>query len=80
MNPKFPIRGTEKDGSTTVEVVEAVAAVLDIPPEELPPLYHTVDADALDALVESGNNITVRFEYEGFEVLVKPDEIHLQER
>jgi hypothetical protein len=80
MNSKFSDRGTEKGGSATVEVVEAVAAVRNIPPEELPPLYHTIGADALDALVESGDDITVRFEYEGFEVLVKPDEIYLQER
>ena len=80
MSAKFAIRRTEKGGSPTMEVAKAVAAVWDISPEELPPLYYTIDTDALDALVESGDGIIVRFEYEGFEVLVEPDEIHLEER
>jgi len=80
MSVKSSIRRTEKGGPATVEVAKAVAAVRDILPEELPSLYYTIDADALDALIESGDKITVRFEYEGFEVVVKPDEIRLEER
>lgn len=80
MDPKFPTRRTEKDESVTVEIAKAVAKVRDTPPEALPPLYHAIDADALDTLVESGDEITVRFEYEGFEVLVEPEEIRLEGR
>ncbi|ELY56251.1 hypothetical protein C491_14927 [Natronococcus amylolyticus DSM 10524] len=80
MDPKFPIRRTEKDKSATVEVVKAVATIRDIPLEELPPLYYTIDTDALDTLVETKDNIIVRFEYQGFEVRVKPDEICLKEQ
>ncbi|QFU84466.1 HalOD1 output domain-containing protein [Natronorubrum aibiense] len=80
MSARFSIRRTEKGGSATVEVAEAVAAVRNTSPEKLSPLYYTVGSDALDALVESGDGIIVCFEYEGFEVLVKPDEIHLEER
>ncbi|MDS0475656.1 HalOD1 output domain-containing protein [Natrinema sp. 1APR25-10V2] len=70
-----------RDGdSATVEVARAVAAAEDTPLEDLPPLYETIEADALDALIERGEDIMVRFVYEGFDVLVTPTEVRLGAR
>ena len=48
---------------------------------DLPPLYDYVDPDALDAVVATATNGTVRFAYEGHEVAVESDgTIRLAER
>ena len=53
-------------------VVENLAAAEDVDPTELePPLYHVVDPDALDSLVESATGpLTVEFPYCGYVVCV----------
>ncbi|MWV41804.1 HalOD1 output domain-containing protein [Natrialba sp. INN-245] len=38
----------------------------------LPPLYEHVDTEALTAVLESPADVTVRFEYEGYEVVIGP--------
>ncbi|MEY7852051.1 HalOD1 output domain-containing protein [Natrarchaeobius sp. A-rgal3] len=38
----------------------------------LPPLYETVDTDALVSLLESPADVTVRFEYEGYQIVIGP--------
>lgn len=57
------------------QVVDAVAAAKGVDPLELPPLYDTVDPDALDSLFggsDAGAAITdLRFEIAGCEVLVR---------
>ncbi|MEY7850141.1 HalOD1 output domain-containing protein [Natrarchaeobius sp. A-rgal3] len=37
----------------------------------LPPLYESVDTEALVSLLESPADVTVRFEYEGYEVVIE---------
>lgn len=59
-------------------VVSAVAAVFGVETDELPPLYGSVDADAMDALVTRGaaeSEVSVRlaFTYAGCDVLVESD-------
>ncbi|HKJ58855.1 MAG TPA: HalOD1 output domain-containing protein [Halobacteriales archaeon] len=71
--------GWERNGRPSTVVVETVAAALGRPPEELPPLQHHVDADALDALVtrrtgDDGDGVRVTFDYEEFEVTVDSHE------
>lgn len=66
-------------GRPSTAVVEAVAAVTDRKPTDLPPLHGYVDGDALDALVTSraggdGTSIRVSFAYEGVDVTVDSDD------
>ncbi|MEY7848965.1 HalOD1 output domain-containing protein [Natrarchaeobius sp. A-rgal3] len=44
----------------------------------LPPLYEAVDTDALTALLESPADVTVRFEYEGYEVVIGPRPLEVE--
>lgn len=53
----------DSSGSTTGRVVRAVAEYTDSDPLDLPPLYHTVDPDALEAAVESIGDGSISFEY-----------------
>ncbi|ELY91757.1 hypothetical protein C483_09459 [Natrialba hulunbeirensis JCM 10989] len=39
---------------------------------DLPPLYEVVDPEALAAVLESGGNVLVGFEYEGYRVVIGP--------
>lgn len=63
-----------EDETVTEAVVAAVAAVTDRDPTALPPLYGTVDPEALDALVgpadddQSTAGVQVGFEYAGTDV------------
>lgn len=59
-------------------VIHAVADATGRPPLELPPLYETVDPDALDAIAESWTHGVLRFSYAGCTVTVEsPDEVHV---
>lgn len=56
-------------------IIDAVAAVTNRSPLELPPLYGFIDPEALDGLVSAGvsgiiEDITVSFHYDGLEVTV----------
>lgn len=68
-----------RSGRPSTAVVEAVAAVTDHKPTDLPPLHGYVDGDALDTLVTSrtdgdGTTIRVSFDYDGVEVTVDSDD------
>lgn len=61
--------------SPSIAVVERVAALEATDPTALPPVYETVDTDALDALVESASksdssNFQIEFPYYGHEITV----------
>lgn len=70
--------------SLTMAVVETVAKESGQDPTELAPIHEHIDTDALDALfstTEEGvrENISLSFEYEGFEVAVEGrDDINIQ--
>lgn len=52
-------------------IVEAVAAATDRAMTDLPPLYDTVDADALDALLNGqSSSVTISFQYADTDVTV----------
>ncbi len=74
-----PVREIQLHGSerTPAEaIVEAVADVEDVAPTALPPLYESVDPDALNALVENhsgASDLGVCITYHGWNVFVRGD-------
>lgn len=66
------------DRKPSEAVVDAVAALVDVEPVELSPLYRTIDPEALDALCQSADasaRPTVQFDYEGFVVTVTDTDV-----
>lgn len=53
-------------------VVELAAEKKGVSPLELPPLYYTVDPDALNRFVDSMDGGSVRFPYAGLDITVRP--------
>lgn len=76
-------RAAQDDGRTTTEletaespslrVIETIAAVTDADPLTMPPLYDTVDPDALDTVLDADGTIEIVFEYDGHAVEVTGD-------
>lgn len=59
--------------SATRAVIEAVAHERERDPTELPPLYHTIEPDALDGIISPAGDpqdIQLTFNYAGCEVTV----------
>lgn len=54
--------------------MDAVAARTDTDPLELPPLFHVIDPDALEASIDGSTRGTLSFQYVGCEVTVHGDE------
>ncbi|MFP8954383.1 HalOD1 output domain-containing protein [Natrialbaceae archaeon A-arb3/5] len=65
--------------SASMQVVSAVAALCDTTPAELPVLYEAIDPDALDALIERGDDVQIQFEYNGFDIEVTSDTIYVND-
>lgn len=65
-------RSVDDDVSPSEKVIQEVAAKTGTDPLELPPLYETIDPDALDALVESSgeSGLQVEFQYADRHVVV----------
>lgn len=66
------------DEPYSVGVVQAVAEVADCSPLDLPEaLYNSIDADALDALLATGDgtsaDVQCSFTFCGYDVTVSPD-------
>jgi len=63
----------QHETEASIAVVEAIAAVRRSDPIDLDPLYHVVDAEALDALVANTNqaNVSVSFDIEDLRVTVR---------
>lgn len=58
----------------TGAVVDAVAAVAEADPIELPPLYESIDPDALETLFDrqrEGTALEISFSYTGYEIVVE---------
>ncbi|UTF54111.1 HalOD1 output domain-containing protein [Natronosalvus rutilus] len=66
--------------SPTLAVVQAVATAAGRQPEDLEPLYDSIDGGALDGVLEGGGDVRVRFEFAGFDVDVTLEEVRLTER
>ena len=59
------------DEPVSMAVVQALGAVTNTPPEELPALYDSVDPDGLDALFRGRDTDgEVRFEHAGYRITV----------
>ncbi|WP_204365325.1 HalOD1 output domain-containing protein [Halorubrum aidingense] len=68
--------------STCTAIVEAVAAVSDHDPADLPPLYETIDPDALNTLLgpagdRSDQPLAVSFAYFGYNVRVDRNAVEI---
>lgn len=61
-----------RETEPSTAVVEFLAAIRHADPVDMEPLYHSVDTDALDSLftAQTGTDVTVEFEVEGFVVTV----------
>lgn len=69
----------QRDEAISHRVIEMVAAEVDTDPVELPPLYETIDPEALDALFASSFSHgplvgQVAFTYGGCEITVSYDD------
>jgi len=63
--------------SVVTVVSERIAAREGCDVLALPPLYDAVDSEALTALLESGADVTVCFEYCGYRVVVEADPLEV---
>ncbi|NHN46034.1 hypothetical protein G9464_00285 [Halostella sp. JP-L12] len=61
-----------RDEGAVTRVVKAVADAVGTSPNELPPLYRTVDPDALETVLDAPG-ACARFEYAGHVVEVRGD-------
>lgn len=68
----------EESESPSHGVYTTVATLEDCSPLDLPPLAESADTDALDALLAGGGEeCLVSFEYCGYDVTARPDEVHV---
>lgn len=67
MEKEIRCEETSHDSPTEL-ILETVAAFSNTPVEELPPLYETVDPDALEQLFGHDNTqaLQVQFQYDGY--------------
>lgn len=63
----------DRDEQPSEAVVRTVSTVSGKEPTSLAPLYDFLDPDALDALLENSDRVTVRFEFDGYPVTVQAD-------
>ena len=54
-----------------------IAARESCEPATLPPLYETIDPEAVTALLESEADVTIGFEYIGYRVVVKTNSLEV---
>lgn len=66
---------TSNSQTATERVVQSVATYTDTDPLDLPPLYHAIDPDALEASIESRSDVEIQFQYAGHSVAVRSDGI-----
>ena len=69
----FHVQFDPETESVVGVLVESVAAIRNVPPEELDPLADAIDPEALAALVESGKDgglERIEFSYAGFIVTI----------
>jgi len=70
----------ERTESVHQTVLRAVSAATEQPVAELTSLQTAIDVDAMETLMSPSKNITsLKFQYMGFEITVKPDNVCIQE-
>ncbi|MBX0286285.1 hypothetical protein EGH22_08100 [Halomicroarcula sp. F28] len=61
-------------------VLRAVSAATGHPTADLTPLQTAIDVDAMDLLMSSPKNArSLQFQYMGFDIIVEPDHVCIQE-
>lgn len=58
------------DASLAETIVKAIATVKGVSPMEVPPLYDSVDPDAVESLFEHSDSHRIQFRHAGFDVVV----------
>lgn len=66
--------------NTLHRILEKVADAEGTEILELPPLGDTIDADAIQKLLDSTERVRVEFDYAGYEVFVTNTEVSVQEK
>jgi hypothetical protein len=66
------------DGSVSISILEAVGRAVDVPPENLPPLYPEIDPDCIERLFSgqfalADPDLSLTFPYAGVLVTVQGD-------
>ncbi|MWV40867.1 HalOD1 output domain-containing protein [Natrialba sp. INN-245] len=61
-----------------VTALDRIAAREDRDLAALPPLYEVVDPGALAAVLESSADVTVRFAYAGYRVVIDTDPVEVE--
>ncbi|WP_423744333.1 HalOD1 output domain-containing protein (plasmid) [Haladaptatus sp. SPP-AMP-3] len=56
--------------SISQDVVFEVAEQANVQPNELPPLYDSIDPDALDTVVASNDDLELSFSFAGYRVTI----------
>lgn len=73
----YRVEFANADGEPSTTIVKAVAAILGRKQDELDPLYHVIEPDALDSIFQPtgrgdrDGDVEVTFTYQGFTVAVK---------
>ena len=70
--------GAEEDRSPAAAVIEAIAAAANVDPVDLPPLFESIDSDALNQLFETRSErqeskALLSFQFETWNVFVRSD-------
>lgn len=64
---------TRRGHTVSERVIQRVVSETDTDPVELPPLFNTVDPDALNAIIETLSEGEISFDYVGYTVTVDAD-------
>lgn len=79
MDTPYLMLMTGQEG-TLYRILEGVAEAESTDIMELPPLGDTIDADAIQKLLDSTERVRVEFDYAGYAVLVTNTEVSVQEK
>ena len=63
-------RADDSDTPLAESVVNVIANVKGVDPLDIPPLYDSVDLDAVEALLEDTDTQQIQFRHAGFDVVV----------
>lgn len=67
------------DQPLSIQIVKELASVTGMSILEVEPLQTTIDTEALDTILEGGENVEVSFRHHGYQVTATPDEIVVQD-
>ncbi|WP_459808182.1 HalOD1 output domain-containing protein [Halopiger thermotolerans] len=71
MKPTYAEIAVSEETSLSEAIVLGIAEQKEIPPPEMPPLYETIDPEALDTLFRDRDSGHLSFEYAGYTVVIR---------